>query len=249
MPCSTLPVTTVQTGDREHVLDRHQERLVEIASRLRHVVVNRLHELEDLRRPVRIALERLQRRDAHDGNVVTRELVGGQQFAHLEFHEIEQLLVIDHVDLVESHHDRGHTHLAGEQHVLTRLGHRAIGRRHHENRTVDLRRTGDHVLDVVGVTRHVDVGIVTVARLVFHVRNVDGDAALALFRCLVDVLELGHHGLARTSFGQHLGDGRSQRRLAVVDVTHRPHVQVRLRTLKLRLGHCLFLTYSSSRMN
>src|SRR5690606_8270647 len=35
------------TGDREDVLDRHQERLVAVALRVRDAVVHGLHELED----------------------------------------------------------------------------------------------------------------------------------------------------------------------------------------------------------
>src|SRR6266511_261952 len=49
------------TRDREHVLDRHQERLVDVPLRLRDVLVDRVHELVDLGHPVAVALERLQR--------------------------------------------------------------------------------------------------------------------------------------------------------------------------------------------
>src|SRR5204863_6786332 len=49
-------------GDREDVLDRHQERLVQRTLRLRDVAVERLGELDDLG-PVRlVTLERLERR-------------------------------------------------------------------------------------------------------------------------------------------------------------------------------------------
>ena len=63
--------------------------------------------------------------------------------------------------------------LTGEQHVLTRLGHGAVGRGHDEDRAVDLGGAGDHVLDVVGVTGHVDVGVVAVVGLVLHVSDRD----------------------------------------------------------------------------
>src|SRR6185312_10624327 len=43
-------------GDREHILDRHQERLVEVAHRLRDVAVQRLGELENLALVLLIAL-------------------------------------------------------------------------------------------------------------------------------------------------------------------------------------------------
>jgi hypothetical protein len=158
-PCSTLPGDDgATTGDREHVFDRHQERLVDIACRLGHVLVDRGHQLEDALGRLGVAFERLERRYANDRNVIAGELVHRQQLAYFELDEIEQLFVVDHVDLVERHHDGRHTDLAGEQHVLTRLGHGAVRSRHDQDRTIDLRRTGDHVLDVVSVARHVDVG-------------------------------------------------------------------------------------------
>src|SRR5436309_4855663 len=55
-------------ADREHVLDRHQEGLVDLALRLGDVVVDRVHELLDGAGAelARIALERLQRAAADD---------------------------------------------------------------------------------------------------------------------------------------------------------------------------------------
>jgi hypothetical protein len=64
--------------------------------------------------------------------------------------------------------------------VLPRLRHRAVGRAHDEDRPVHLRRAGDHVLDVVRVARAVHVRVVTVRRLVLHVRRVDRDPARLL---------------------------------------------------------------------
>src|SRR5262249_7896591 len=48
--------------DREDVLDRHQERLVDVADGLRDLGVERREELTDLRVPLRVALERRKRR-------------------------------------------------------------------------------------------------------------------------------------------------------------------------------------------
>ena len=83
-----------------------------------------------------------------------------QQLAELQFDQLQQLGVVDQVDLVEEHHQGRHVHLAGQQHVLAGLRHRAVGRRHHQDRAVHLGGAGDHVLDVVGVARAVDVGVV-----------------------------------------------------------------------------------------
>ena len=128
----------------------------------------------------------------------------------------------------------GHAHLARQQHVLLGLRHRAVGGRHHQNRAVHLRRAGDHVLDVVGVAGAIHVRVVPVLGLVLHVRRGDRDAALPLFRRVVDRVERTERVL-RVVLLQHLGDRRRQRRLAVIDVPDRPHVHVRLRTVKLFL--------------
>ena len=115
------------TRDREDVLDRHEEGLVHLARRLGDVRVDGLHELEDLRRPLGVALERLQRRDLDDRDVVAGELVLGEELAHLHLDELEELGIVDHVGLVQGDDDRRHLDLAGEQDVLARLRHRAVG--------------------------------------------------------------------------------------------------------------------------
>ena len=89
-----------------------------------------------------------------------------EQLAQLHLDQVEQLLVAlaDHVALVQVDDDRRHADLAAEQHVLARLRHRAVRRRHHEDRAVHLRRARDHVLDVVGVARAIDVRVVALVR-------------------------------------------------------------------------------------
>ena len=199
-----------------------------------------VHQLEDLRRPLGVALERLQRRDLHDRDLVAREVVLREQLANLELDELEQLGVVDHVGLVERDHDRRHLDLAGEQDVLARLRHRAVGGGDDEDRAVHLRGAGDHVLDVVGVTRAVDVRVVAVLRLVLDVRGVDRDPALALLGSVVDRREVARDGVPAL-LGEHLRDRRREGRLAVVDMPDRADVDMRLRALELLLGHSLFL--------
>ena len=66
-------------------------------------------------------------------------------------------------------------------------------------------------------------------------RGRDRDAARLLFRRLVDLIV----GRERRAAGlrQHLRDRRRQRRLAMVDVTDRADVAMRLVPLKFLLGH------------
>src|SRR5205814_10700497 len=64
---------------------------------------------------------------------------------HLELHQLQELLVIDHVRLVQKHHDVGHPHLAGQQNVLARLRHRPIGRAHHQEDRKSTRLNSSHL--------------------------------------------------------------------------------------------------------
>src|SRR5205085_8146390 len=80
------------------------------------------------------------------------------------------------------------------------------------------------------------VRVMAVIRLVLDVRRVDRDAARLLLRSVVDRLEAANSRVA-TLLCEHSGDRRRQRRLAVVDVTDRADVEVRLRALELLLGH------------
>src|SRR5205807_3431366 len=52
----------------------------------------------------------------------------------------------------------------------------------------------------------------------------------------VDLVE-GGEGHVGVLLGEHLGDGRGEGGLAVVDVAHRPHVEVGLGALEHLLGH------------
>ena len=104
-----------------------------------------------------------------------------------------------------------------------------------EDGPVHLGGTGDHVLDVVRVTRAVDVGVVAGVGLVLDVGDGDGDPALALLGGVVDRVEGAVLRLALQ--GEVLGDRRGQARLAVVDVADRADVDMRLGALELLLGH------------
>jgi hypothetical protein len=182
-----------------------------------------------------VAFQRQLGRALDDRGVVAGELVLGEQLADFHLDELEQLGVVDHVGLVHEHDDVRHADLAGQQDVLARLRHRAVGGRHHENRAVHLRRARDHVLHVVGVARAVDVRVVAVLRLVLDVRGVDRDAARLFFgRCVDLVVGLR---LAAEQLGEHRGDRRGERRLAVINVTDRAHVHVRLGPFEFAFCH------------
>ena len=110
--------------------------------------------------------------------------------------------------------------------------------RHHQDRPVHLRRTGDHVLDVVRMPRAVHVRVVALLRLVLHVRRVDRDAARLLLRRRIDLVVVLR--LAPELLRQDVRHRRRQRRLAMIHVPDRAHVHVRLGSLEFAFGHdCL----------
>merc|ERR1711881_780073 len=180
--------------------------------------------------------ERHQRRTSDDRRVVTREVVLGQKFTNFHFDQLEQLFVIDHVRFVQEHNDVRNANLTRQQDVLTRLRHGAVSGRTYQDRAVHLGSTGDHVLDVVSVSRAVNVCVVTHFRLVFNVRCRDGDTTLTLFRSVIDGIEFTP--VAAENLSRHAGQGRCQSRFTVVDVTDGADVDVRFGTFKFFLSHC-----------
>ena len=209
-------------------------------------LVDGCHQLEDrfLAELVVRTRQRGRCRTTDDRNVVAVELALGQLLADFHLDQLEDFLVVDQIDLVQEHDHRRHADLLGEQDVLLGLRHRAVGGGDDQDRAVHLRGTGDHVLHIIGVARAIDVRVVARCRLVLDVCGRDRDAALALFRSLVDVGEID--GGAARRLCQHLGDRGRQRRLAVIDVTDGADVEMRLVPLEFCLCHFrLFLNQIS----
>ena len=121
--------------------------------------------------------------------------------------------------------------------MLAGLRHRAVSSSDNQDCAVHLSSTGNHVLDVVGVARGIDVSVVALLRLVLNVGNVDGNATFLLFRCLIDGIVSERLVQVRVLVSQNLGDSGGSGGLTVVNVTNGTDVDVRLRTLELRLCH------------
>src|SRR6185436_20280778 len=80
-----------------------------------------------------------------------------------------------------------------------------------------------------------DVRVVSLFRLVLDVGGRDRDAALALFRSLVDLVE--GHRLGQAFLGLDRRDRSGQSGLTMIDVADRSDVHVWLRTLKFGFAH------------
>ena len=225
-------------GNGEDVLDRHQERLVGSALRIRDGVVAGFHQVNDGLYPLVIALESLQSGDVNDRSFLIVVLLC-EQLTDLHLNELDDFLIINHVALVQCNEDVRNANLASKQNVLAGLRHRAIGCSNNQDSAVHLSSAGNHVLDVVGVARSVNVCVVALRGGVLNVGDVDGNTALLLLRSLVDHVERECLVLLRVLVSQNLGDRCGGGGLAVVDVSDGADVHMRLRTLELLLCHCM----------
>ena len=177
------------TRNREHILNRHQERTIQITLRLRDVLIHRSHQLHDLVTRRRITLQRLQRRHMHHRHIITRKLILRQKLTSLHLHKLQQLLIINHVSLIQSHHDRRHPNLPSQQHMLTSLRHRTISSRNHQNRPINLRSTRNHILDVISMPRHINMRIMPTISLILNMRHINRNTTLPLLRSLINILK------------------------------------------------------------
>ena len=228
------------TGDGEDVFHRHQEGLIGLPVGSGDIVIHGVHELLDAGILGSggiggVGHQSVQSGALDDGDFVAGELVVIQSLADFHLNQLQQLLVVHLVALVQEHNDSGHAHLTGQEQVLFGLSHGAVGSSDYQDGAVHLCSAGDHVLDIVGVTRAVHMGIVPLLGLVLHVSGVNCDTTRLLLGSLIDGvigLELGLAGE-----GQVLGDGSGQGSLAVVNVANGANVDMGLGSFKFLLSH------------
>lgn len=214
----TLEDTTLDTarddgttaGDGEDVLNRHEEGLVHVTVGGGDPLVDSLEELIDLLLADlgTLVVHGHQSRAHDDGGVVTLEAVAAEELTHLHLDELEHFGVVNGIDLVDEDNKSLDTDLAGEQQVLTGLGHLTVRGGDDNDGAVHVGGTGNHVLDVIGVARAVDVRVVAVLGRVLDVGGGNGDTTLAFLGSLVDGTVLEEVGEAL--LGLALGDGGGQ---------------------------------------
>ena len=64
--------------------------------------------------------------------------------------------------------------------------HLTVARRNHNDCPIHISSASDHVLDVIGVARAVDMRVMPCIGLVFDMGGGDGNTTLALLGCLVN---------------------------------------------------------------
>jgi hypothetical protein len=141
------------------------------------------------------------------------------------------------VSLVKKNNERWHSNLTGKEDVLTSLRHWAVSCGNHENTTIHLGSSSDHVFHVVSVTWAVNVSIVTIFGLILNVSRGDGDTTLFLLGSGVDfIISLCFTTL---SLSEDSSDSSGEGGFTVVNVTDSADVDVRLVPFELFFSHCI----------
>ena len=120
--------------------------------------------------------------------------------------------------------------------MLLGLSHNTVGSSYNEDSAVHLCSTGDHVLNVVSVSRAVNVCIVSVLGLILYVCGRNGYSTLSLFGSLIDVAEIGS-GISGYSLCKNLGDCSGKSGLTMVNVADGTNVTMGFCSFKLFFSH------------
>ena len=173
--------------DREDILDRHQEWLIKVVLWDVKVFIHRSDELHDSIFTFLITFKSLSSRTLDDRSVVAIKAIFVQKITDIHLHELNEFW-ISKVHLIQENDDLWYVHLVSEKYVLTSLWQRTIVGSHHEDSTINLCSTGNHVLNVVCVAWHIDVCVVALLRLILLVRSSDGDTTRLFLWSVIDLI-------------------------------------------------------------
>lgn len=83
-----------------------------------------------------------------------------QELLEFDLNKIDHLSFLDQIHLVEIDQNVLDSDLSAQQHMLIGHGHGSVHRGNHQDTRIHLGCTGDHILDIVDVSRAIDMGIV-----------------------------------------------------------------------------------------
>ncbi len=238
---NTTSGNSTTTGNREYILDRHEEILINSANRIWNPRVNSSHEFFNVGYTLFFSIQSSESRTTNYRDVVTIIIIGTQKITELHFNEVKQLRIINKVTLVQENNELRNTNLTSQKDMLTSLGHGTVSSSAHEDSTVHLSSTSNHILHIVGVAGTVNVSIVTIFGLILNVSCVNGNTTLFFFGSGVNRIEGFNSLRGYTCLVQYLGNSSGQSGLTVVNVTDSTDIDVRFGSFKLFFCH--FNTY------
>ena len=215
--------------NREDIFNRHEEVFLEITDWFLEEGVNSIHQVSDrfVFRSVGVcggAVERDFGGTADDRYIIAGETVFGQQFADFHFDQLKQFGIVHLVSLVQEDQNGRNFNLVSQENVFVGLGHGTVRSTHNEDGAVNLRCTGDHVLDIVTVTGHINMSIMALCGLIFNMGNVDGNTAGFFFRSIVNSIVCTE--LTKATHSLDFGNSSGQGSFAMVNMTHRSDVHM-----------------------
>ena len=175
--------------------------------------------------------KRLESRTLDDRRVGAIIFILGEKFTNFFFNKCDEVGIWNLVNLVQEHNNLGHANLLRKENVLARLWHHAVSCRNDENGTVHLSGAGNHVFDVVGVSRRINVRVVTRIRFVLVVRERDSNTARLFFRRIVNFVNALLFGVFAGEM-EHVKNRRGERRFPVVNVANGAYVHMRFLSFK-----------------
>ena len=185
------------TGDREYVFNREKEGLVVFSFGAGDIAVNSVHEFENalafgsckdffVGSAGRSFFQSFERGTLDNGSLVSGESVFGKKISDFFFNEHNEFFIVNLIAFVQEYYDVRNANLTSEKDVFSGLGHRTVGSCNNEDSTVHLSSAGNHVLNIVGVARAVNVSIVTFVGLILNVSGVDRNTSCLFFGCFID---------------------------------------------------------------
>ena len=222
------------TCDREHVFNWHQEWLINVANWFLNPSVASIHQFHNLSFPFWNTVECTKGRATDEWSLIF-ELILSEEVTHFHFNEVKHFLIVNHITLVHEYNKAWHVYLTSEKDVLASLWHRTISCSNYDDSAIHLSSTSYHVLHIVGVSRTVNVCVVTLSCFILNVSSVDSDTALFLFWSVVNLVE--RLNLREASLCKNCSDSSCKSSLTVVNVTDCTDVYVGFGTFEFFFCH------------
>lgn len=171
------------------LIDRHKELFFHLTWRHLKLIVHSLNQfLNCLSAKLAVLpVQGAERRPLDERRVIAVVVILGEQLSHLHLDELVHFFVLDHVALVQEDNNIFDTKLPAKQDVLPSLRHGTVGGGHDEDAAVHSGGAGNHIFNIICVTRAVNVAIVPIVRLVLDRGCVDCDTSCLLLRSLVNI--------------------------------------------------------------
>src|ERR1035437_9219927 len=117
-------------------------------------------------------------RTTDNRSIVSIKLIEVKKIADFHFNEIKKFQIVNHIYFIHKYKHSRYVYLVSKKNMFTCLRHWAVISSHNQNSTGHLGSTCNHILDIVSMSRTVNVCIVTFSCLIFNVSSVNGNTPL-----------------------------------------------------------------------